>query len=567
MQQQHGQSRSPRFEGKGYGGEEEHSVDARSVGGGGGHSPSHGPGAAGSSHTHVDKYTHIPPLAKFLITRACSSKSLASFLWWYVRVEIETDTTGLFRRVLVSMAYSMARHSAPNNTLVKQMLGLDEFLENISNCQLEARQQMAWLSLGDKYAKVKEKLNSLFESRQLTKVPTYLLDQGITSVPNPLNPSIYLLGVEKCSHVFKSKMLPVVVNMSAVNDPYSSTGGVGDAAIGASGSSEGGSGSGGSGGSRLISSITSSAVSAITTVAAAVGVEKHESSAASAGAAAQHSASSASSTAPHNAVVPSFTQKLFFKQGDDLRTDQLILNLFTLMDSLLKKVNLDMKMKIFSVIATRTRVGLMEFVDKSSTVQDITDKYGSIRNYFMQKNTKNPGVLDPGVLDTFIKSTAGSCVMTYILAIGDRHLENILITEQGQLFHLDFGFVFGKDPKPMPSPFRLTKEMAVAIGGEQYMTSENFNKFRSYCHQAYNWLRKSSNLVTNLLSLMDERGIISDEKPMPIPEVLKVVEERLMLELTDEEAETHFSSQIEIAITAWAPKLAEYAHIIRMKLK
>jgi phosphatidylinositol 3-kinase len=157
--------------------------------------------------------------------------------------------------------------------------------------------------------------------------------------------------------------------------------------------------------------------------------------------------------------------------------------------------------------------------------------------------------------------------MTYILAIGDRHLDNILVTENGQLFHLDFGFVFGKDPKPYPSPFRLTREMAVGIGGENYQTSENFGRFKSYCYQAYNWLRKSSNLIMNLLSLMDERGIICDDKPMAIPEVLAVVEERLMLDLTDEEAETHFSALIEGAINALAPKIVEVMHIIRMKMK
>ena len=81
-----------------------------------------------------------------------------------------------------------------------------------------------------------------------------------------------------------------------------------------------------------------------------------------------------------------FTQKLFFKQGDDLRTDQLILNLFTLMDSLLKKVNLDLKMRMYGVLATRAKVGIMEFVDHSMPVQAILDKYGSIRNYFAVKN-------------------------------------------------------------------------------------------------------------------------------------------------------------------------------------
>ena len=54
---------------------------------------------------------------------------------------------------------------------------------------------------------------------------------------------------------------------------------------------------------------------------------------------------------------------------------------------------------------------------------------------------------------------------------------------------------------------------------------------------------------------------------MAIPEVLKVVEERLMLELSDEEAESHFQSLIDTAINALMPKLVELAHILVMKLK
>ena len=59
---------------------------------------------------------------------------------------------------------------------------------------------------------------------------------------------------------------------------------------------------------------------------------------------------------------------VIYKNGDDLRQDQLVLGLFKLMDMLLKEVNLDFKFTSYKCIAVNKKVGFMEFVSGSSTI-------------------------------------------------------------------------------------------------------------------------------------------------------------------------------------------------------
>ena len=51
------------------------------------------------------------------------------------------------------------------------------------------------------------------------------------------------------------------------------------------------------------------------------------------------------------------------------------------------------------------------------------------------------------------------------VSVGDRHLNNLMLRTSGHLFHIDFGFILGRDPKPLPPAMRLTTEMVTAMGG------------------------------------------------------------------------------------------------------
>lgn len=46
-----------------------------------------------------------------------------------------------------------------------------------------------------------------------------------------------------------------------------------------------------------------------------------------------------------------------------------------------------------------------------------------------------------------------------------RHLDNLLLCQDGRLFHIDFGFILGRDPKPFPPPMKLCREMVDVMGG------------------------------------------------------------------------------------------------------
>jgi phosphatidylinositol 3-kinase len=212
---------------------------------------------------------------------------------------------------------------------------------------------------------------------------------------------------------------------------------------------------------------------------------------------------------------------VIFKHGDDLRQDQLVLQILSLMNRLLLKENLDLVITPYKVLATGTDhgysiliVGMIQFIRGNNIAGILAEHQNSLIPYL----ARGKPFIEKNVMDNYIRSLAGYSVMTYLLGIGDRHLDNILLKEDGSLFHIDFGYILGRDPKFFPPPMKLCKEMLEVVGGT---ASPNYNEFRSFCFVAFNNLRKSANLILNLFALMVNANI-PDIAIEPDKAVLKV---------------------------------------------
>ncbi|XP_061932147.1 phosphatidylinositol 3-kinase catalytic subunit type 3 isoform X2 [Apis cerana] len=245
-----------------------------------------------------------------------------------------------------------------------------------------------------------------------------------------------------------------------------------------------------------------------------------------------------------------------FKHGDDLRQDQLILQTIALMDKLLRRENLDLKLTPYRVLATSTRHGFLQFIE-STTVAEVLASEGSILSFFRKHHPSENGPYGvvPEVMDTYVRSCAGYCIITYVLGVGDRHLDNLLLTTSGKLFHIDFGYILGRDPKPLPPPMKLSKEMVEAMGG---VGSEHYHEFRKQCYTAFLHLRRHANLILNLFSLMVDASV--PDIALEPDKAVKKVQDKLRLDLSDEEAVHYVHSLLDLSVTAVMAVLVEQLH-------
>ncbi|KAJ1639517.1 hypothetical protein T492DRAFT_935642 [Pavlovales sp. CCMP2436] len=209
-------------------------------------------------------------------------------------------------------------------------------------------------------------------------------------------------------------------------------------------------------------------------------------------------------------------RKLLVKGGEDLRLDQRLQQLFRTMNRVLERdgacASRGMRVGTYAVLPLSPNVGLIEWLDGTEPLKGLlrreadrdkphfdlpVAKYRAIyrdsqaytpsfarkpRETITSEYNKIVDVLPPALLrgallarapcaeaflerrSTFARSLSAQSICTWVVGIGDRHLDNFLVRERtGELIPIDFGHAFGSAtfslPVPELMPFRLTPQL------------------------------------------------------------------------------------------------------------
>ena len=196
-----------------------------------------------------------------------------------------------------------------------------------------------------------------------------------------------------------------------------------------------------------------------------------------------------------------YTIKQFiYKSNDDLRQELLIMQLIKKFDEIFKKLKLPLKLRPYEIIITSNNSGLIEFIPNTISIDSLL-KFIKPKNYtlstFFQK------FFEENLLEAqknFIESLAGYSLICYLLSIKDRHNGNILFDLNGNIIHIDYGFVLGISPGNNfnfeNAPFKLNDDYL------SIMNDEMFDYFRSIFTRGLMELKKFYKEFEVIIQLM-----------------------------------------------------------------
>ncbi|XP_029206897.2 phosphatidylinositol 4,5-bisphosphate 3-kinase catalytic subunit beta isoform-like [Acropora millepora] len=266
--------------------------------------------------------------------------------------------------------------------------------------------------------------------------------------------------------------------------------------------------------------------------------------------------------------------RIIFKNGDDLRQDMLTLQLIRIMDRIWQNEGLDLGMIPYGCLSTGSNVGMIEVVYQAETLAKLQRRRGGVTAAFsrdsiwvwLQEYHATEESLTDAV-ERFTLSCVGYCVATYVLGVGDRHSDNIMVKNTGQLFHIDFGHILGNFKRKFGVqrervPFVLSDQFVhvITMASEKGRDTPPFERFNHLCREAFLIIRRKGALLINLFVMMLSAGLPELRSLDDIGYLRKT----LRLDLSEDEAVRDFQKKFDAAINnSWKTSMNWFAHNVK----
>ena len=189
--------------------------------------------------------------------------------------------------------------------------------------------------------------------------------------------------------------------------------------------------------------------------------------------------------------------KLLFKK-ESVMNDVAALSLMTICDVLLSdQIDENFDVITYPTIPLTAHSGMIEIIEDAETLQTIRAKKKPILKHIMLRNEKK---IIGQVLDRYMYSLISYTLHSYFIGLGDRHPGNIMITDDGAIFHIDFGYILGKDTYPLTgTEIKLNSDMLDVITNDETVIDRS-KIYLELCAKGVILLRKYFNLFFILLS-------------------------------------------------------------------
>lgn len=245
-------------------------------------------------------------------------------------------------------------------------------------------------------------------------------------------------------------------------------------------------------------------------------------------------------------------QSVIVKSGDDLRQEQLAMQLISTMYSIFKKADLSLWLYPYSVIAINSNSGLIETVPDAISLDTLKKRIPnmkSLEDYFVSVYGIKTSIRFLQAQRNFVESLAGYSLVCYLLQIKDRHNGNILIDKEGHIIHIDYGFMLTSSPGSLnfeTAPFKMTKEFIDVMGGEQ---RDMFNYFKLLFIRGFLELRRHFDKIILLVEMLlpgHKMGCFARREA-----TIRELKERFQLDLSEQDCVVFVGNLIKDSLTNW----------------